>query len=49
MIKYILTNPELNKKISIIHNFFEISMLNFMDSDEVFYKQITLSKRNGRK
>lgn len=38
MIKFILTNFELNKKISIIHNFLEISMLNFMDSDEVFFK-----------
>ena len=49
IINIILSDEYLNRKISIIHRFFEISLLNFSNMEENIIKQMGIPKKSGRK
>ena len=49
MIKRLLSREDLNKKITNLHKFLEISMMTFSSIDEPIVKQINLSKKSGQK
>lgn len=48
-IEKILNEPVINRKISTIHRFFEISLFNFAGMEENIVKQVALPKKSGGK
>ena len=48
-IEKILKEPIINRKISTIHRFFEISLFNFANMEENIVKQVVLPKKSGGK
>ena len=48
-IERIFHESSVNEKISTVHRFFEISMLNFSNLEEKIIKQIILPKKSGGK
>ncbi len=49
LINQIFRNPILNKKINMIHKFFEVSMMNFINGEESIIKQLMICKKSGKK
>lgn len=45
----LLQMKKLNRKINMLHRFLEISFLNFNSIDETIMKQLSISKKSGKK
>ena len=45
----LLQKKKLNRKINMLHKFLEISFLNFNSIEETIMKQLSISKKSGKK